>query len=305
MRMIKIIDTRPDFDQFLDEGALSVARYMQVYFEPHRSVLEGLANTHLKSGMNELTTKISELDFEWYKAQASKLKERQFLDKTSSILEHALKIMSPDNDYEIVCYLVYGFGTMTGCSSFVDGNVVLLIGLEWVAEYDRELAYEYFLIHELHHVLRYKQQSVIEEAAQMKLNDNQISNVVAQAIVKNTTLGVCFVDEGLASLAPVLVTGTELDEITQCRMLFMPPEHIRQIRDREEELMSRAKALFNSNHQDVIYEWTFTDHGIQTDVPERALYYLGLKAMHSLVKEGRWSFAELSKMTAEEILSNI
>jgi hypothetical protein len=306
--VIKIIDTRMDFRNFLEEGSLTSEMYKNFYYSKHEEALNGLAVTHLKNGLDDLNDVIEKMDFKWYEEQFKKLETLDFINQTDSILTEAQRALGENEDQEIECYLLYGFKSMTGCSTYVNGRTVLMIGLEWLAEYGTPsgaLAYEYLLVHELFHVLRNSNKEILEECSRMALTSNVVNSEIALAIVKHTTLGQCFVDEGLASVAPAVVRGDLIDDQTLCRLLFLRPEELKILKDREQELLERAKMLFHSSDQNVIYEWTFTNHGLNTDVPERALYYLGAKAMLNLMDKGVFKFSEMTTMRAEEIIKYI
>ncbi len=306
--MIKIIDTRPAFNKFLEEGSLTPDTYKKLYYNKYKEALDGLAITHLKNGLADLDDIIEKMDFKWYAEQAKKLETMDCVDRSYDILSEAQKALTGNEDQEIECYLLYGLKTMSGCSTYVNGRTVLMIGLEWIAEFKMptgELAYEYLLVHELFHVIRFSDKEILEEASRMSLSSNILNDEVISAIVQNTTLGQCFVDEGLASIAPAIVRGDTIDELTLCTLLFYRPEELKILKERASELLERAKKLFNSSDQDVIYEWTFTNHGLDTDVPERALYYLGAKAMLDLLDRGIFKFSEMTTMRADEILKHI
>ncbi|MBZ9685888.1 hypothetical protein G9F72_005970 [Clostridium estertheticum] len=302
--MIKVIDTRKDFGIFLahKEHMNKLDAYKKYYYEPNKDILDGLAMTHIYTGISGLDATVSSLDFKSYEDQYKKLSNKDFIDLTQKILEKAEKMFSISENTLIECYLVFGYNTMTGCSTCVNNKFVLAIGLEQVANYPNVSKYEDLLLHEFYHVIRVNKKEILEEMTGTKLENTFVSKEILD-LFNNTKLKFNLIEEGLAVVAPSIIKGEKITADRLRELLFYKKEQYEEISRRSAELWRNLKSELESKDIETTYKWAISGSHVQKyGIPERSLYYLGAKLILDLIEKENISFSQLTDMTSEEIL---
>ncbi|MEW6723778.1 MAG: hypothetical protein AB1331_02495 [Bacillota bacterium] len=289
------------FARFLEEAERGdfCQAYVEHYLEPNREIMDSYLRTHVPGGRDKLEERLRRIGLERYRAAYQKVIDRGLEAKLEGYWRMAQAWLPRPTALVPRCYLIFGLRTMDGCATNSAHGPAVAIGLETICDYPEERAEE-LLVHEYAHLAYAGQPRVYQYKCETP------SEGAGPGADDAMTIGDGAVDEGLATLAPLVVKELPLTEENLRRVLWYTPEQFQRAVDLEGELtqaLLRARKLSLHQHGGPFFFGT-GEPIRENGWPDRCGYYVGARLILRILGfRGRGFYSELMTMPPSEVLA--
>lgn len=281
---MKIINMLDDYEQLCKESDIHgnwIA--WKNYVSKYESLFNGILKVLYMSNLEDLKPIIETVNFKEMYIKAKENVANGYIEETIKWVNTSLDYFGNSNEF--ILYIGCEMGNIGGCVLPIDDSVIVYFSMEAI----KDINFLKVLVpHEMNHLAR----------ALFKINEEN-ANVEDINMLKER-----LVSEGLGVFSSFRLLELEDNLENLSKIVGIPTANIQTLIDQEDRL---EKEIFEQigetlNSERMYKYFAFTEEDILLNKPIYSGYFIGFRIIQKLYNTNKYSFKELTTLSADKIL---